>query len=50
MVDWRDIVCEMDNCGADLGKIVKYNNGNMELTFKDFKDTPLFSPIPLSLT
>ena len=35
--------CPIAKWKKNWGKIVKYDNGNMELTFKDFKDTPYLS-------
>ena len=35
--------CPIAKWKKNWGKIVKYINGEMELTFKDFKDTPFLS-------
>ena len=35
--------CPIAKWKKNWGKFVKYDNGNMELTFKDFEDTPYLS-------
>ena len=38
--------CPIAKWKKNWGKIVEYRNGIMQLTFKDFKDTPLLSLPP----